>query len=243
MWGIIPAAGAGSRMQPLAFSKELLPVGTRFDGKFRRPKAVSEYLIERMLRAGATSICMIISPGKSDIMEYYADGIDSAHFTYRVQRRPKGLCNAIFCALPLIKPDEIVIVGLPDTVWFPIDGLKLLPDGEFAFLLFPVESPELFDSVVVDDSGRVLNIQVKSSHPRSNWIWGAFKLTGRILRQLYDLWLIRQEKDEYIGTLVNAYMKNRGRVLGIRGGHCYVDVGTVNGYHEAIKLLATRDHN
>ena len=27
MWGIIPAAGAGSRIQPLAFSKELLPVG------------------------------------------------------------------------------------------------------------------------------------------------------------------------------------------------------------------------
>ena len=25
MWGIIPAAGRGSRIQPLAFSKELLP--------------------------------------------------------------------------------------------------------------------------------------------------------------------------------------------------------------------------
>ena len=32
MWGIIPAAGAGSRIQPLAFSKELLPVGSRLDG-------------------------------------------------------------------------------------------------------------------------------------------------------------------------------------------------------------------
>ena len=29
MWGIIPAAGKGSRIQPLAFSKELLPVGSR----------------------------------------------------------------------------------------------------------------------------------------------------------------------------------------------------------------------
>jgi glucose-1-phosphate thymidylyltransferase len=28
-WGIIPAAGLGTRIQPLAFSKELLPVGTR----------------------------------------------------------------------------------------------------------------------------------------------------------------------------------------------------------------------
>ena len=29
MWGIIPAAGNGTRIQPLAFSKELLPVGSR----------------------------------------------------------------------------------------------------------------------------------------------------------------------------------------------------------------------
>ena len=29
MWGIVPAAGQGSRIQPLAFSKELLPVGSR----------------------------------------------------------------------------------------------------------------------------------------------------------------------------------------------------------------------
>ncbi|MCA1554928.1 MAG: nucleotidyltransferase family protein, partial [Chloroflexi bacterium] len=71
MWGIIPAAGAGSRIQPLAFSKELLPVGSRFDGGVERPRAVSEYLIERMLRAGATKICFVISPGKSDILEYY----------------------------------------------------------------------------------------------------------------------------------------------------------------------------
>ena len=27
MWGVIPAAGQGARIQPLAFSKELLPVG------------------------------------------------------------------------------------------------------------------------------------------------------------------------------------------------------------------------
>jgi len=34
MWGIIPAAGIGSRIQPLAFSKELLPVGSSIsDGR------------------------------------------------------------------------------------------------------------------------------------------------------------------------------------------------------------------
>jgi glucose-1-phosphate thymidylyltransferase len=32
MWGIVPAAGNGTRIQPLAFSKELLPVGSRVEG-------------------------------------------------------------------------------------------------------------------------------------------------------------------------------------------------------------------
>lgn len=53
MWGIVPAVGAGSRIQPLAFSKELLPVGSRIVDGTERPRAVSEYLVERMLRAGA----------------------------------------------------------------------------------------------------------------------------------------------------------------------------------------------
>ncbi|MBE7220674.1 MAG: nucleotidyltransferase family protein, partial [Caulobacteraceae bacterium] len=68
MWGIVPAAGRGSRIQPLAFSKELLPVGSRLDAGVERPCAVSEYLLDRMVAAGATKICFVISPGKSDIL-------------------------------------------------------------------------------------------------------------------------------------------------------------------------------
>ncbi len=79
MWGIIPAAGAGSRIQPLAFSKELLPVGSRLDGETERPKAVSEYLVERMVAAGVTKLCFVISPGKSDILEYDGGQIGPVH--------------------------------------------------------------------------------------------------------------------------------------------------------------------
>src|SRR5688500_16014594 len=69
MWGIVPAAGQGSRIQPLAFSKELLPVGSRSEGEHERPRAVSEYLVERLVLGGASRICFVISPGKSDILE------------------------------------------------------------------------------------------------------------------------------------------------------------------------------
>jgi dTDP-glucose pyrophosphorylase len=49
---IIPAAGIGSRIQPLAFSKELLPIGTRLEDEVECSRAISEHLIERMLTAG-----------------------------------------------------------------------------------------------------------------------------------------------------------------------------------------------
>src|SRR3712207_9119110 len=71
IWGIVPAAGAATRIQPLAFSKELLPVGSRHDGVVERPKAVSEYLVERLAAGGARKICFVVAPGKSDIMEYF----------------------------------------------------------------------------------------------------------------------------------------------------------------------------
>ena len=74
MLGIIPAAGRGSRIQPLAFSKELLPVGSRRDEMGERPCAVSEYLVERMMAGGAEKICFVIGPGKHDILSYYGGG-------------------------------------------------------------------------------------------------------------------------------------------------------------------------
>lgn len=237
MWGIIPAAGRGSRIQPLAFSKELLPVGSRLDDGVERPCAVSEYLVDRMVAGGAQKICFVISPGKSDILAYYGGGFGPASVAYVVQPNPSGLCDAIFRAAPLIGLDESVLVGLPDTIWFPATGFATLPEDCLAFLLFPVDRPEFFDAVVCDPDDAVREIQVKRRDAASNWIWGAFRMPGRVLHDLHTLWLDRGRQDEYLGTLVNAYIAAGGRAVGIRAGESYVDVGTFNGYRAALSLL------
>jgi dTDP-glucose pyrophosphorylase len=240
MWGIVPAAGAGTRIQPLAFSKELLPVGSRLDGEAERPRAVSEYLVERMVLAGADRICFVIAPGKSDILEYYGSRPCPAHISFTVQPSPAGLCDAVFRALPLIPSTEFVIVGLPDTIWFPEDALRNLGRDDLSFLLFPVDHPERFDTVLTDAVGRVREIRVKQPDPGSSWIWGAFKLSGRTMRELFDLWCERDRQDEYMGTLVNAYLARGGKAVGVRAGEAYVDVGTLHGYREAIRVLNAR---
>jgi dTDP-glucose pyrophosphorylase len=198
---------------------------------------VSEYLVERMVLAGADKICFIIGPGKSDILEYYGASYSDAAISYVVQPQAGGLCDAVFRARPFIAPDEPLIVGLPDTVWFPERALSTLPDDSLSFLLFPVQEPQFFDAVVVDRTGRVQEIQVKQPDAASHWIWGAFKMPGYILAELERLWFARGKCDEYIGTLVNAWLEQGGDAIGIKAGEAYVDVGTLNGYRAAMSLL------
>ncbi len=213
-----------------------MPVGDRDDGQ--RPKAVSEYLVERLTVGGADKLCFVISPGKSDILQYYGGRIGRTDVAYVVQPNAAGLCDAIFRARVLIGLEESVAVGLPDTIWFPSNALAQLPDDRLAFLLFPVDRPELFDAVQTDAQGRVLRIQVKAVDAGTNWVWGAVRMPGRVFHELYDFWHARGGHDSYVGTLVNAWLAQGGQAVGIRAGERYVDVGTLHGYREAIHLLS-----
>ena len=80
-------------------------MGTRSDGGTDRPCAVSEYLIERLILAGADKICFVISPGKSDILEYFGGQYGSARLAYVVQPEASGLCDAVFRASTVVGED------------------------------------------------------------------------------------------------------------------------------------------
>lgn len=237
MWGIIPAAGSGSRIQPLAFSKELLPVGSKIHNGRESPRAVSEYLVERMILAGATKLCFVISPGKADILSYFGSRVWGVDIAYVVQQSPNGLCDAVFRAAPLISPEEPVVIGLPDTIWYPMDALSGLPDDKFSLLLFPVEDASPFDAVITDSQKRVTSIEVKRDAPGSNWIWGAMKIPGCIFHALHRLWCETGHRDEYFGTLLNAWIALGGEIVGVHTGEEYVDTGTLDGYQRAQFML------
>jgi dTDP-glucose pyrophosphorylase len=199
---------------------------------------VSEYLVDRMLLAGASRICFVVAPSKNDIISYFGGQIGSASICYAVQQNPKGLCDALFAALPFIGAEDEVLIGLPDTIWFPETGFQTLPEGQFSFLLFPTDHPEYFDAVVTDAHGVVQEIQVKQTGATSNWIWGAFKMPAAELASLRELWQERRCEDQYVGTLVNEYIRRGHKVLGIRRGETYVDAGTPHGFRNAVNILA-----
>jgi dTDP-glucose pyrophosphorylase len=240
MIGIIPAAGAGQRIQPLGCSKELLPVGSRVINGVERPKAVSEYLVERMIAAGAEQICIIISAEKADIIRYYAEQNYAAEIFYVVQRKPQGLCDALFRAEPFARAHEQVLIGLPDTIWFPenayLPGLDL-DHTDVNLVLFPVPNPAAFDAVACDEQGYVKQVQVKTNAAASNWIWGAVTATGDSFRRLKLLWESRHRADEYLGDLLNAFIAAGNIVRGRHCGEVYMDVGTLEGYRKAQDYL------
>ena len=240
MIGIIPAAGAASRMQPLGCSKELLPVGSRHLDGAERPKAVAEYLVERMIAAGAEQICLVISAEKSDIVRYFAEHDYASEIFFAVQHRPRGLCDALFRAEPFARNHDAVIIGLPDTIWFPENAY--LPAlnferAEINLVLFPVSDPRTFDAVVCDELGFVERVEVKDEAPSSHWVWGAVTATGAAFHSLNLLWESRHRQDEYLGSLLNAYIAAGNPVRGIPCGEVYIDVGTLAGYHAAQDYL------
>ena len=241
MIGVIPAAGAGQRIQPLGCSKELLPVGSRMVEGAERPKAVSEYLVERMIAAGASEIAMVISAEKTDIVKYYAERDHEAEIFYVVQQRPQGLCDALFRAEPFANRHDVVLIGLPDTLWFPANAYRpaiaFESGAEVSLVLFPVNDPTQFDAVVTDDFGFVRQVEVKQPSPQSHWVWGAVTCTGEAFHALKMLWHSRHRQDEYLGHLLNAYIAAGNRVRGVRSGELYMDVGTLAGYHGAQDFL------
>ena len=240
MIGVIPAAGAGERIQPLGCSKELLPVGSRLVSGVERPKAVSEYLVERMIAAGASQICMIISAEKTDIVKYYAERNYAAEIFYVVQQQPLGLCDALFRAEPFARQHHQVLIGLPDTIWFPENAyLPALAPGvaECNLVLFPVNDPAPFDAVICDERGLVQEVQVKKADAGSHWIWGAATLSGEAFHRLKLLWESRHRADKYLGGLLNAFIAAGNPVRGEFSGESYMDVGTLEGYRNAQDYL------
>lgn len=243
MLGIVPAAGIASRLQPLGGSKELLPVGSRRDaGGVERPRAAGEYLLERMERAGADRGVIVIAPGKTDLIGYFGAGGETLPVGYVVQPEPLGLCDALFRAAPFVGRHEPVLIGLPDTIWFPEDALARAPYDSVHLITFPVAAPEHFDAVIwaaQPPDPRVARIEVKMPGPADRRVWGALAMPGEDFVNLFALWRARGRRDQYLGHLLNAWMAQGGQVTASRTGTEYMDIGTLAGYRNAQRRLET----
>jgi len=117
MKGLIPAAGMGTRLEPitLAIPKELLMIGD---------KAVIEYVIDSMKMIGITEITIVVGWRKHAILDYLGSGERlGVKFTYVVQDKRDGLGKAVFAGEHTIGKEPFLVV-LGDNFFHPKTFLK-----------------------------------------------------------------------------------------------------------------------
>jgi len=237
MLGIVPAAGQAARLQPLGGSKELLPLGrapTDRDGRGGGLRAVADYLLERMWLAGADRICLVVGADKPDLLRYYGERAGAGKVFFAVQPRAAGLCDAVFRAARLVQPDEPVLIGLPDTVWYPRAAFVHGQRACVHLITFPVAHPEDFDAIAPAGRERVARVEVKRPGDAQRRVWGAITAPGREFLALERLWRRRGAQDVYLGDLLNAWIEAGQPVSFDRQGTHYWDIGTPAGYERAL---------
>jgi glucose-1-phosphate thymidylyltransferase len=206
--GVIPAAGRAERLQPLPCSKEVYPVGGR---------PVMDYVVERLRAARCRVIRVVTRPDKKDVIEH-AERLGAEI----VAGAPETLAASIALGLRGLPAADVVLVGLPDTLWEPIDGfmrlLRELDDAtEIALGVFESDEPERSDVVVLADDGSVRSVHVKEAGPPGNLVWGCFAARVGALAGLGD----SPEPGHYFAGLADA-----GTVRAVRLPGRMIDIGT-----------------
>jgi len=241
--GIVPAAGLGSRLQPLPFSKELYPVGFQKINDTWRVSTISQHLVEALKQAGVHQLFFVVSPQKTDIPRYYKNGSQfGMEFSYLYQSEPKGMVDALAQATPWLRGDEetFIFFGMPDTYFQPAslfgkmkEAMLKHPDVQIVVAVFPVTSWWKLGMVHFnqqeDGLGEVIDIQDKPKvKPETKYAWGA--AVWRLPFQKYLTRCQAEHKGEGELVLSDVFMraKRDGMKVQCIIGEEYEDLGTVD---------------
>ena len=183
MKGIILAGGRATRLRPLTAitSKQLLPV---YD------KPMIYYPIETLIKAGITDILIIIAPDYAgQFLNLLGDGHEfGAHFSYAVQKEPKGLADAFIIGEDFIDNDNVTMI-LGDNI-FDQDFSQEIKNFKSGAMVFArkVEDPERFGVVEFDKDMKAISMEEKPEKPKSNYaVVGLYAYDNKVVEYAKNL--------------------------------------------------------
>lgn len=248
--GLVPAAGQGKRVAFLPCSKELFPIGFANSGMGEdhpRPKAVGQYILERMVVAGVERVLIILSRGKWDIPHYFGDGSRfGLQIAYLLQENLWGMPYALDLARPWLR-DETVLFGMPDTIFSPHDAFQQLVAAHFrasadvTLGLFPTATPERFGMVAFDGEGRMLYAVDKPVQTDLRYMWGIGCWGSTFTEFMHEhlQTLSPPAREIVLGDIFQAAL-DAGlsvRVLPFEDGE-YIDIGTDEDLARAVRRFS-----
>lgn len=240
MKGIILAGGAGTRLYPLTMvtSKQLLPV---YD------KPMIYYPLSTLMLAGIKEILIISTPEDTPRFQHLLGDGDQfgVHLSYCVQPSPDGLAQAFLLGEEFIGGDACAMV-LGDNIFYGNGFGKTLKaaaenaeqNARATVFGYYVNDPERFGIVEFDAAGKVISVEEKPAHPKSNYaITGLYFYPAGVSKMAHGVKPSARGELE-ITTLNDMYLQKDELDVQLLGrGYAWLDTGTMDSLVEAADFV------
>ncbi|MCE1155823.1 MAG: glucose-1-phosphate thymidylyltransferase RfbA [Bacteroidales bacterium] len=239
MKGIILAGGSGTRLYPItkSISKQIIPV---YD------KPMIYYPLSVLMLAGIKEILIISTPQDIHLYEnLLGDGSElGIQLAYAIQPSPDGLAQAFIIGEAFIGNDSVCMI-LGDNIFYGFDFSRTLreaarlDDGAIVFGYY-VNDPERYGVADFDADGRVLSLEEKPEHPKSNYaVTGLYFYSNDVVAKAKSLKPSKRGELE-ITDLNRLYLEEGRLSMKIMGrGMAWLDTGTHDSLLEASNFIAT----